>query len=505
MVDKAVTQAQRLSLAARADIQGFITSAYGHLPFSAYLWVEFRDRGKAQAWLKALLPSLTNAVSWRRRPDVPKSKPERTLNVAFTYPGLSALGLSEAALRTFPAEFRDGMASQEHSRILGDTGESDPSQWELGGPQNPVVHALLILNARTRLDLDAWCGEQREVLQNTQGGVVEHESYAQYGSRPENGREHFGFFDGIAQPQIEAVKGKGVATGEFILGYQNEYDFFPVSPVVPLADDPDRILPASANPYHRRAGYRDLGFNGSFVVYRKLAQDVASFWRFLQAESTRLEGRPNPRFMVWLAAKMVGRWPSGAPLILALDGDQPDQRTDDFLYAKADPDGLACPFGSHIRRTNPRDQIGPAGQVESLHMSARHRILRRGKPYGPPLFDPSILASLDQPNALQTILDLQDDGQPRGLHFLCANASIKDQFEFIQQAWVNNPGFSGLVDNRDPLLGDNDPTATTGGMVIPGVEATIRTASLPRFVTVRGGIYTFMPGLTTLRYLADQP
>jgi deferrochelatase/peroxidase EfeB len=206
--------------------------------------------------------------------------------------------------------------------------------------------------------------------------------------------------------------------------------------------------------------------------------------------------------MIWLAAKMVGRWPSGASLILAPNGDQPDLRTDDFLYAKEDPDGLACPFGSHIRRTNPRDQIGPAGQVESLHMSARHRILRRGKPYGPPLFDPTVLTRLDQPDATQAILDLQDDGQPRGLHFLCANASIKDQFEFIQQAWVNNPGFSGLLDNRDPLLGDNDPTAATGGMLIPGLHTTIRTAPLPRFVTVRGGVYTFMPSLTTIRYLA---
>jgi len=498
-----MTQGTRLSPAARADIQGFITSAYGHLPFSAYLLVEIHDRAQAQMWLKALLPSLTTAATWRPRPDVPKSIPDRALNLAFTYAGLSALGLSEAALRTFPPEFRDGMASQERSRILGDAGESAPSQWELGGPLNAVVHALLILNAPTHADLDAMCAEQREIFQNTQGGVVEHESIAQYGTRPDNSREQFGFFDGIAQPEIVGVKGKGVGTGEFILGYQNEYNFFPVSPVVPLADDPKRILPASANPYHQTARYRDLGFNGTFVVYRKLAQDVASFWRFLQDESIRLEGTPSPRLMVWLAAKMVGRWPSGAPLILAPDGDQPDLRTDDFLYAKEDPDGLACPFGSHIRRTNPRDQIGPAGQVESLHMSARHRILRRGKPYGPPLFDPTVLDRLDQPEALQAILDLQDDGHPRGLHFLCANSSIKDQFEFIQQAWVNNPGFSGLVENRDPLLGDNDPTRVTGGMLIPGLRATIRTAPLPRFVTVRGGVYSFMPSLATLRFLAD--
>ena len=128
----------------------------------------------------------------------------------------------------------------------------------------------------------------------------------------------------MAQPQIAGIKGTGVRTGEFIFGYQNEYGFYPLSPVVPPAADPRRILPASANPFHQAAGYRDFGSNGTFVVYRKLAQDVAAFWRFLQAESVRLKGAVDPQFMVWLAAKMVGRWPSGAPLILAPEEDRPD-------------------------------------------------------------------------------------------------------------------------------------------------------------------------------------
>ncbi len=333
--------------------------------------------------------------------------------------------------------------------------------------------------------------------------MVEHESSAQYGVRPDYDREPFGFFDGIAQPQIEGIKGKGVRTGEFILGYPNEYGFHPLSPVLPAADDPGHILPESANPYHKPAHYRDLGLNGTYIVYRKLEQDVAGFWRFLQSESLRLKGAVDPGFMVWLAAKMVGRWPSGAPLVLAPDRDGSVLLTDDFLYAREDPQGLACPFGAHIRRTHPRDQIGPAGPVESLHMSSRHRILRRGRAYGAPLFDPTALTRPDQPAGLQAILDLQDDGQSRGIHFLCVNTNIKSQFEFIQQAWANNPSFGGLADNRDPLIGDNDPSRAPGGMLIPGNRSTIRTAPLPRFVTVRGGAYLFMPGLTTLRYLAE--
>ena len=155
------------------------------------------------------------------------------------------------------------------------------------------------------------------------------------------------------------------------------------------------------------------------------------------------------------------------------ESDQPSLRDYDFLYAQADPLGLACPLGSHVRRTNPRDQVGPAGQIESLHMSSRHRILRRGKPYGPPLFDPTELTRLRNPDALQAIVDLQDDGQPRGIHFLCANASIKSQFAFIQQAWANNPSFSGLANNRDPIAGDNDPVKAPGGMLIPEAHSTL--------------------------------
>ena len=488
-------EAKLLTPEAKADIQGFITSGFGHLPCSAYLLLEIGDRARAQEWLKGLLHQLTTAATWRLKAGEPKQKPKRTINLAFTYPGLQALGLSEAVLHTFPSEFCDGMASTPQARILSDTGESAPEHWELGGPQNAAIHAVLILNAETPADLDAYCGEHRQTIHAMQGGVVEHESSAQYGTRPEHSREPFGFFDGISQPQIEGIKGEGVRTGEFILGYPNEYGFYPLSPVLPAADDPQHILPDSANPNHKPDQFRDLGFNGTFVVYRKLEQDVAGFWRFLQAESVRLKGAVDPGFMVWLAAKMVGRWPSGASLVITPESDQPSLRDYDFLYAQADPLGLACPLGSHVRRTNPRDQVGPAGQIESLHMASRHRILRRGKPYGPQLFDPTELTRLHNLDALQAVVDLQDDGQSRGIHFLCANASIKSQFAFIQQAWANNPSVSGLADNRDPIAGDNDPVKAPGGMLIPERDSTLRTAALPRFVTTRGGVYLFMPGL----------
>ncbi len=206
-------QTKLLTTAAKSDIQGFITSAYGHLPYTAYLFIEIHDRSLAQEWLKKLLPRLTTATSWRGKPDEDKAKPERAVNIAISYTGMAAFGLSEAALHTFPVEFRQGMSHADRSRILGDSGESAPDRWEMGGPVNGPIHAMLILHAPDPHELDSFCDEEREEIRITQGGVIEHEDCAQSGARPVNGREHFGFFDGIAQPKIEGIKGERRSNG----------------------------------------------------------------------------------------------------------------------------------------------------------------------------------------------------------------------------------------------------------------------------------------------------
>jgi deferrochelatase/peroxidase EfeB len=166
---------------------------------------------------------------------------------------------------------------------------------------------------------------------------------------------------------------------------------------------------------------RDLGANGTYLVFRQIEQDVARFWNALdratQGDAKRRE---------WLAAKVVGRWPIGAPFTL-----QPDARTDpspnkddpsnDFSYRPADADGVACPLGAHIRRANPRDTLGNDPAV-ALTSARRHRLLRRGRAYGLPLVN-----------------RLTDDGKERGLHFVCLNANLERQFEFVQQTWINKP------------------------------------------------------------------
>jgi Dyp-type peroxidase family len=496
---------ERLTPEAKADIQGFITSGYGHLPCGAYLFLQVRDRVQAQSWLAAILPEVTTATSWRAHAGEDKSKPRATLNIAFTCAGLSRLGLPDTALATFPVEFQTGMGSGERARMLGDTGTDAPEHWEIGGPGHAdAIHVILILNAESPAALDEWRTAQRNAILRTNGGVTELADLAQAGSRPDHGKEPFGFFDGVAQPEVKGIKGRGVNTGEFILGYENEYGFLPVSPLVPADLDRSAILPPPANPRLSTA-FRDLGANGTYVVYRKLQQDVAAFWQYMQRESVRVLGQVDAGFMVWLAAKIVGRWPSGAPLVLAADQDQPGfAHRDDFLYAEADPHGLACPFGSHIRRTNPRDSIRPSGPRESLHMSARHRLLRRGKPYGEPLFDLTALDRLDDRARLErAIVDLRSDGCARGIHFFCINANIKSQFEFVQQAWSNNPRFNGgLAVAKPSAVLEGQEADPAGSLLIPGRPFGLRTAAPPRFVMTRGGAYFFMPAVAALRFLA---
>ena len=173
----------------------------------------------------------------------------------------------------------------------------------------------------------------------------------------------------------------------------------------------------------------------------------------------------------------------------------------DFLY-RDDPDGLRCPIGTHIRRTNPRDDVKPYPAAESLSMSEAHRLLRRARVFGPTLFDPTALADPTSEACRAAILALVDDGRPRGIHFFCVNASIRSQFEFVQQTWCNNPRFGGLHDNKDPISGDNDRTGEPPShMPIPG-QPPLRTAALPRFVTVKAGAYLFMPSIRALRFLA---
>jgi Dyp-type peroxidase family len=312
-------------------------------------------------------------------------------------------------------------------------------------------------------------------------------------------KEHFGFRDGIAQPTIASdgtapdfvpagVVGPDrpentIAPGEFVFGYPNEYRQYPESPVVPR--DPTGLLPPLAG----ETSAFDLGRNGTYLVVRQLQQHVQEFWRYVRASAGETEGA------VRLAAKMIGRWPSGAPLVMSPDRDRAGlEAYDDFGYAKRDPSGFACPIGSHVRRANPRDALIPGEPAQSMRETKRHRLIRRGRAYGPPLH-PSLNPAV--------MMDVADDGRERGLHFLCFNADLERQFEFVQHTWLTNPKFRDLYDDPDPLLGSRLPGSTV--FVEQARPVRRRWTGLPDFVRVRGGGYFFMPGIQALRYLAARP
>jgi Dyp-type peroxidase family len=309
-------------------------------------------------------------------------------------------------------------------------------------------------------------------------------------------KEHFGFRDGIAQPTVRNANGPGerpgvlangrpentVEPGEFLFGYENQYGAVASGPAVLAALDSANDLPSFPG-----SPERDFARNGSFLVWRQLEEHVQEFWRAIRDNA---DNDPVARRM--LAAKFFGRWPSGAPLALAPEiEDESLEEADNFSYAN-DPYGYRTPFGAHIRRGNPRDwHLSPNPDL-SREIANRHRIIRRGRPYGPPVND-----SMNP----EDILAANDDSQERGVHFLCFMADIERQFEMIQSSWLNDEKFGGLYDELDPMLGAPGPRDAVFTVQMTPMRR--RLVNLSRFVTVRGAAYLFMPSLGAVRFLGE--
>ncbi|MBV9108851.1 MAG: Dyp-type peroxidase, partial [Gemmatimonadetes bacterium] len=433
------------------DVQGFVARSYIKLREACYVPVHFGDEvapAAARAWVGGLAGRVTPAS--RRSEEVYRDGQARS--VALTYPGVKALGLDDTTLSTFQLEFVQGMTADHTARALGDTGSGlDPRSWAWGGPETPTVHAMLFLFADTPERLRALVAEEdghAVAAGITLGAPLDSTLLA-------GDKEHFGFHDGIAQPRIDGLKADAdaasnepkVPAGEIVLGYRNAYGHFPATPSVPVTEAARKVFePAPPDPYNTTLGERmDLGRNGSYVVFRQYAQDVRAFWAYLDEQAGHDAGRRKK-----LGARMVGRWPNGAPLEEHPEAEPAEfdpAHANEFMY-RNDLHGDRCPLGSHIRRTNPRDGMGPT-PGESLLVADRHRLLRRGRAYGAPLapsFDPAdILAS--------------DGKGERGLHFICFNTDIGRQFEFVQNTWVNTLKFDGLYADPDPVIAPHKPAA----------------------------------------------
>lgn len=479
----------------RRDLQGLVAHGYLHLHHARYLFLEILDPERAIQWLAGIVDRVSTAKL--REPSDPV--PRTHLNIAFTKAGLEALGLPDKTLKEFPHEFLAGMNRVEAAAILGDTGASASDKWQFGSRDSKgrdPLHMMILLFATSVAEVGRL---QHEVL-NAES-VFRQITRIDADSTDRN--EPFGFRDGISQPEVMSLSRTApdriaeiVRPGEFVLGYENEHGEVTRSPgVAAELDREDVLLPHPDSPGTLKA----FGLNGSFLVARKLAQEVGAFWRYVEKESLKPDGTPDPERREQLAAKLMGRWRSGAPLLLTPDRDVPIYArtpfSNDFRYSQADPDGLLCPVGSHIRRANPRDDVKlgkppvihtQSISAKSLMLSKRHRIIRRGRKYREQAEDPT---ANDQKHMAEGIL------------FIAINADIARQFEFVQQTWLNSPIFQGLDNDKDPIVGDNDGSTR---FTIQDKPANRRLEGLQRFVTVKGGGYFFLPSIRALRFLANQ-
>jgi Dyp-type peroxidase family len=478
----------------RHDVQGLVARSYKELTTAVYVPVTFpADQRRARAWLEGLIRLVTPA-------DVTGTAAEaigQVINVAFTRGGLKVLGLHDTNVVGFSREFDEGMATDHRKRLLGDTAEADPEHWKWGGPNNARLDAMLFIftTDQTRLKEILKSEDERAgPLGVTLGAPLDTSWIGEKGTK-----EHFGFHDGIAQPLIAgfgadqvAKNGRGpeIPAGEVILGFPNAYARVPLSPTVP----DDAVSARFLQPIKEDPARRDFGRNGSYIVFRQLKQDVKAFWEDVDQRAQR-----DPARRKLLAAKMVGRWPNGAPLV-RYPGCEPTKQPDQLnnFWYRNDLDGDRCPIGAHIRRTNPRDGLRPDTE-ESLKVANRHRLLRRGRAYGVPVAD-----SFDPDD----ILNAPHEKDPhRGLHFICFNTDIARQFEFVQSTWANSVKFDGLYRDPDPLIAPNGATSPEDKGIFTVQHSPVRQRhqELKRFVTPVGGAYLFMPGINALKYLVVAP
>jgi Dyp-type peroxidase family len=497
-----------------ADIQGLILSGYGQKPAARYAIFEIVDGLAARHWLGRLINTLQFGSFRGSRRREPPYLGDLCNNVAFTHAGFSALGLPATTLAGFAQPFQEGMSEASRARRLGDDGESAPEKWRWGGPGEPVHGLLAVFAGDGDAEAEDWVRIEEFISAQLcrDHGVRLVRLLDTVASNRTRRKEHFGFRDGIANPRISCLPRDRsddiIAAGEILLGYDNSYDKAPLSPQVPAERDPRGILLDIPAVPERR----DFGKNGSYLVFRQLKQDVQGFWNYVeQARHDVPDAPPDRAGREWLAAKMVGRWPNGTPLALFPDAPGPavDQDADAFTYgANDDSFGNRCPIGSHIRRSNPRDTALPVPhdpelsgdpardprlRAQRLEFTNHHRILRRGRAYGPPVHE-----DYDS-DALRT----QSSSEERGLHFLCFNANLSRQFEFVQSNWVLNPSFAGLSSDPDPLVGaDRKVPFRARDFTLQGCPVR-RIHELPRIVETRGGAYFFMPSRRALQYLAS--
>jgi len=514
----------KLAAPHNARTQGFVVSGFSSLPtgnalFLRFTWADIKTPGGE--WLAALqkVAPITDA----------DGEDARCAAIGFTWEGLRKMGLNANTLQSFDRPFKEGMFQEDRLRRLGDRREDlwlstvvqGGPRWSGNTPldgaaidkearafgndrdanvspiETPItVHALLLLYEKDEESAEKWCATVSSELA-LHGVVVSHR--LPLNLRPgQDGiaREHFGFADGVSQPvpyksgvvtfsdgqDVPRDPWHGVPLGEVLMGHLNGHNEVALGPVVP---DSELGQTANLEPHPLGEGFLDFGLNGSYMVVRELKQDVARFWASMESGAEKINASAPPKGKSvdadWIASRVIGRDRNGNLLCPAgaMGPNKFGVPENDFGYFDKDFDGLGCPLGSHVRRGNPRDGLAPreADKQTLLNAANNHRILRRGRKFGPDIVDPRI-----------------DDGQDRGLLFICLNTDITRQFEFIQQTWILNKDFASLYDETDPLIGPSS------SFTIPE-DPLRRIIPVDTFVQMAGGEYFFLPSMPALKYL----
>jgi Dyp-type peroxidase family len=434
------------------DIQATVLRYRPEPYYGTHVMLHVDDVRAGREFLRNVAPHVDSARDWWQTD-------EPWIAVAITYAGLEALGVPEASLQSFPEAYRVGMAARAGE--LFDRGVNDPKNWE---PvfRHGVIHIGVSVFSSSEETWRRTMDIARQHYEARPGLTVV--STEDFGAQPGD-LNPLGYRDSISQPAIEGSgadplpgQGRAVRAGEFILGYPGE------AGVLLPAPQPDV-----------------LGRNGTYVGLRKYQSHVGAFNRFLH-EHAQTEAERE-----LLAAKLVGRWRSGAPLTLAPDHDDPalgadPLRNNDFTYA-TDVAGHQVPLGAHMRRANPRDS-----ELALLTDVNVHRIIRRSTTFGAPYDHDALLPG--------------DDAIPRGLHFLFMSAKAMATLEFLQREWVNNGNFINLGDERDPNIGLQEGDAV---FTIQRKPVRRRVHGIETFNVLRGGEYFFMPSLSALRWIGREP
>ncbi|PZM10308.1 hypothetical protein CPY51_23415 [Rhizobium tubonense] len=415
-------------------------------------------------------------------------------NVGFTYPGLGKLmgnpNFGDAA-PTLDPSFKGG------AKASAATLKDDTSVWKVPFTNGSIDGVFLVTGpglAGTRAHADAIIAELDDTV------TILYDEHGQ--TRPQRGHEHFGFLDGVSQPGVRGLtkrenpldKEQGlpgqdlIHPGEFVFGYPGQ-----VPPVAGGGITKETIGDIVAPPF-------PWMLNGSYMVFRRLEQKVLTFRDFVETEAATLQMDSG-----MLAARMVGRWPSGAPLSLAPLQDDPalggDKMANNDFEFEQDPFQRRCPYAAHIRKTYPRDDLNDAPGIPALageggEASVQTRRLRRaGIPFGPEVSDDDTLGA----------------EQSRGLMFVCYQTSIVEQFEFVQQSWANNPDFvfgkvrpgpGGVAvhPGHDPIIGQaGGPRHMDEPIPNYPIGSKHKTMDIPQqFIISTAAGYFFMPSLNAL-------